>query len=101
MAIGINYLVMNVYPQCVNLAEIQLNIQTSFINNLLPLLCSCGYQYYSPKQPTTYFYTLDFIGQIDRSEVVLVNLIERALDSAWSNQYNSKNGLSSPILIGS
>lgn len=89
--IGINYMVMGVHPQCVNLVDIQMNLGTSFVTNLVPLLCSCGYEYYYPNQPTTYFYTIDFIGTVQRSETYHVNLIEAALNNAWSNQYSSRN----------
>lgn len=91
LAIGINYMVMGVHPQCVNLAEVQADLRVSFINNLIPLLCSCGYEYYAANQPTTYFYTVDFIGEIDRSENYHVNLIRNGLNNAWANQYQGIN----------
>lgn len=83
-------MVNGVHPQCVNHALIQENLRVSFVTNLIPLLCSCGYEYYCANQPTTYFYMIDFIGSISSTEAYHVNLIETALNRAWANQYNGK-----------
>lgn len=82
-------MVNDVHPQCISSPDIQESLRASFISNLIPLLCSCGYEYYAPSQPTTYFYSIDFIGSIARTEKYHVELIRTALIRAWTNQYPS------------
>jgi hypothetical protein len=54
----------------------------------MPYLCASDYQYYLElSNPIKYFYTVDFIGQLDRFEAVHVGLIQNALANAWSLAY--------------
>ena len=100
LAIGINYMVSGVHPQCVSAPDIQQSLRNSFVTNLIPLLCSCGYEYYAAKQPTTYFYSIDFIGSISHTENYHVNLIKNSLNRAWSTQYPSKfNSLQNKTIL--
>ena len=90
MIIGINYLVPNQDPQCVDLNAISIRLQASFVTDLLPLLCPADYEYYyyAGMKPTKYFYILELIGEVNSAENKFRSWTQTAILNAWSKLYS-------------
>ena len=98
MVIGLNYLVKNQDPLCVDLDSIETSLRQSFESftrkRSLSQLCGCNYQYYQhvktdqSERPTRYFYTLELIDEVTRDEVKFTDWIQFALHKAWIDEYN-------------
>ena len=90
MIIGINYLVKNLDPLCLDFRTISTVLEASFYKDLLPVLCASNYEYYYYVgiKPTKYFYTLELIGEVDGTETQFINWSKLSIYFAWLKMYS-------------
>ena len=101
MVIGINYMITNQSPQCVDLKLVDTYLSNSFKKYLMssPDLCCTDLQYHSSSsQVTKNFYTIDIIGQVLNNEEFYRTWLKLALFKAWSAQNLGFTNITMPEL---